>query len=110
MRCLALALAVLVSTAARADGAFPSGMSVLLPAGAPQRIFLGTTSGWSSPTTQGARGSSLRAVPDGSGASVLIYQAASNGAVVAAHNDALSSSSDLCTWTARPESISGLAW
>ena len=110
MRCLALALAVLVSTAARADGAFPSGMSVLLPAGAPQRIFLGTTFGL---VVSDDAGSTWQYVCEpyltGSGASVLIYQAASNGAVVAAHNDALSSSSDLCTWTRATGSISGLA-
>ncbi len=41
----ALALAVLVASGARADGAFPTGMSVLLPAGAPQRILVGTTFG-----------------------------------------------------------------
>jgi len=45
----------------------------------------------------------------GTGVSVLVYQAASNGEVVAAHQDALSRSSDLgCSWTRATGSISGL--
>jgi MYXO-CTERM domain-containing protein len=97
----ALALVVLVASAARADGAFPTGMSVLLPAGAPQRILLGTTFGL---VLSDDAGATFRYVCEpyvtASGATVLIYQAASNGGVVAAHQDALSVSTDLgCSWT-----------
>jgi photosystem II stability/assembly factor-like uncharacterized protein len=101
MRRAALALAILVSSGARADGAFPTGMSVLLPASAPQRILVGTTFGLVMSEDSGA---TFRYVCEpyitGSGASVLIYQAGSDGAIVAAHQDALASSSDLgCSWT-----------
>ena len=98
MRRAALALAVLVSSGALADGAFPSGMTVMLPAGAPQRILLGTTFGL---VVSEDAGATWRYVCEpyltGSGVTVLVYQAAPNGEVVAAHQDALSSSSDLCT-------------
>jgi hypothetical protein len=125
----ALALAVLIASAARADGAFPTGMSVLLPTGAPQRILVGTTFGLVLSEDAGA---TFRYVCEpyvtGSGASVLIYQAASNGAVVAAHQDALSVTSDLgCSWSrasglaplavvdafidpSNPSSVLALAW
>jgi MYXO-CTERM domain-containing protein len=97
----ALAIAVLIASAARADGAFPTGMSVLLPAGAPQRILVGTTFGLVLSEDAGA---TFRYVCEpyvtGSGASVLIYQAASNGEVVAAHQDALSVTTNLgCSWS-----------
>jgi uncharacterized protein (TIGR03382 family) len=109
MRRVALALAVLVSSGARADGAFPAGMSVMLPAGAPQRILLGTTFGL---VVSEDGGATWRYICEshltGSGASVLIYQATPDGNVVAAHQDALSSSSDLCTWTRATGTISGL--
>jgi len=129
MRRAAIALAILVSSGARADGAFPAGMSVLLPAGAPQRILLGTTFGLVLSEDAGA---TFRYVCEpyvtGAGASVLIYQAASNGEIVAAHQDALSLSTDLgCSWTrasglaplvvvdafidpANPSSVLALAW
>jgi hypothetical protein len=101
MRMAALALAVLVSSGARADGAFPTGMSVLLPAGAPELILIGTTFGLV--VSQDA-GTSFRYVCEpyvtGSGINVLVYQAGSDGEVVAAHLDGLSRTSDLgCTWT-----------
>jgi MYXO-CTERM domain-containing protein len=101
MRRTALALAVLVSSGARADGAFPTGMSVLLPAGAPQRILVGTTFGLVLSEDAGA---TFRYVCEpyvtASGASVLVYQTGSDGGIVAAHQDALSRTSDLgCTWT-----------
>jgi len=101
MRRAAIVLAILVSSDARADGAFPTGMSVLLPAGAPQRILLGTTFGLVLSEDAGA---TFRYVCEpyvtGSGATVLIYQAASNGELVAAHQDALSVTADLgCSWT-----------
>ena len=125
----ALALAVLVASGARADGAFPTGMSVLLPAGAPQRILVGTTFGLVLSEDAGA---TFRYVCEpyvtGSGATVLIYQAASD-AVVAAHQDALSVTADLgCSWTrasglapgllvvdafidpSNPSSVLALAW
>ena len=109
MRRAALALAFLVCSGARADGAFPTGMSVMLPAGAPQRILLGTTFGL---VVSEDAGTTWRYVCEphltGSGFSVLVYQAARNGEIVAAHQDALSSSSDLCTWTRATGSISGL--
>lgn len=125
----ALALAVLVASGARADGAFPTGMSVLLPTGTPQRILVGTTFGLVLSEDAGA---TFRYVCEpyltGSGASVLIYQAASNGEVLAAHQDALSLSTDLgCSWTrasglaplvvvdafidpSNPSSVLALAW
>jgi len=109
MRRVALALAILVSSEARANGAFPAGMSVMLPAGAPQRILLGTTFGL---VVSEDAGATWRYVCEpyltGSGVSVLIYQAAPNGNVVAAHQDALSSSSDLCSWSRATGSIAGL--
>jgi len=125
----ALALAVLVASGARANGAFPTGMSVLLPTGTPQRILVGTTFGLVLSEDAGA---TFRYVCEpyltGSGASVLIYQAASNGEVLAAHQDALSLSTDLgCSWTrasglaplvvvdafidpSNPSSVLALAW
>ena len=125
----ALALAVLVASGARADGAFPTGVSVLLPAGAPQRILVGTTFGLVLSEDAGA---TFRYVCEpyvtGSGATVLIYQAAADGAILAAHQDALSLSADLgCSWTrasglapllvvdafvdpSNPSSVVALAW
>jgi len=110
MRRAALALAILVSSGARADGAFPTGLSVLLPASAPQRILVGTTFGLVMSEDSGA---TFRYVCEsyvtGSGASVIIYQAGSDGAIVAAHQDALSQSSDLgCSWTRASGAPAGL--
>ncbi|HYV66259.1 MAG TPA: hypothetical protein VE964_08445 [Myxococcales bacterium] len=104
MRRAALALAIAVSSGARADGAFPTGMSVLVPPSAPQRILMGTTFGLVLSEDGGA---TFRYVCEpyvmgssNSGNTVLVYQTGSDGAIVAAHLDALSHTSDLgCTWT-----------
>jgi len=109
MRRAVLALAVVASLEARADGAFPTGMSVLVPAGAPQRILVGTTFGLVISEDAGA---TWRYVCEpyvtGSGNTVLVYQAGSNGEVIAAHLDNLSRTADLCTWTRATGSMAGL--
>jgi len=101
MRRAALALAFLCSSAARADAAFPTGMSVLLPRELPQRILVGTTFGL---VLSEDRGATFRYVCEpyitGTGVTVLVYQVAANGDVLAAHQTALSRTSDQgCTWT-----------
>jgi uncharacterized protein (TIGR03382 family) len=110
MRRAALALAVLLSSGARADGAFPTGSSVLLPAGAPQRILVGTTFGLVISEDAGA---TWRYVCEpyvtAAGANVLVYQGAPTGELIAAHQDALSRSADVgCTWTPATGSVAGL--
>jgi len=109
MRRSVLALAMAASVGARADGAFPTGMSVLLPPALPQRILVGTTFGL---VISEDAGTTWRYVCEGhltgSLANVLVYQAASNGEVIAAHQDNLSRSDDLCVWTRASGAMSGL--
>jgi hypothetical protein len=109
MRRWVLALALATSLGARADGAFPSAMSVLLPAAFPQRILIGTSFGLVISEDAGA---TWRYVCEpqvtGSLANVLVYQTASNSEVIAAHQDNLSRSDDLCTWTRATGAMNGL--
>jgi photosystem II stability/assembly factor-like uncharacterized protein len=108
MRRSVLALAMTASFGVRADGAFPTGMSVLLPAALPQRILAGTTFGLVISEDAGATWRYVCEVQvTGSLANVLVYQAGSNGEVIAAHQDNLSRSDDLCAWT-RAAGASGL--
>ena len=110
MRRAALALAMLLSSGARADGAFPTGSSVLLPASAPQRILVGTTFGLVISEDAGATWRyACEPYVTAGGANVLVYQGAPTGEVIASHQDALSRSADVgCTWTKATGSISGL--
>jgi len=109
MRKWVIALAMAASFGARADGAFPTGMSVLLPAALPQRILVGTTFGL---VISEDAGTTWRYVCEGhltgSLATVLVYQGGSNGEVIAAHQDNLSRSDDLCAWTRATGAMSGL--
>lgn len=113
MRRAAFALAVLVSSAARADGAFPTGISVMLPAAAPQRILVGTTFGLVISEDAGATWRYVcesHVTGASNAASVLLYQAGQDGETVVASNlGALFGTADHgCTWTPATGSVSGL--
>jgi len=110
MHRVAFALALVLSLEARADAAFPTGMTVLLPASAPSRILVGTTFGL---VISEDAGVSWRYACEpyltGSGNIVFVYQAAADGAVLAVHGDGLSRSDDAgCSWTRATGSIAGL--
>jgi uncharacterized protein (TIGR03382 family) len=112
MRRAAFALAVLVSSAARADGAFPTGISVMLPAAASQRILVGTTFGLVISEDAGATWRYVcesHVTGASNAASVLLYQAGQDGETVVASNLELFSTADHgCTWTRAAGSVSGL--
>jgi uncharacterized protein (TIGR03382 family) len=101
MRKAVIALAVFLSFDARADGAFPTGMQVLLPAGNPSRILLGASFGL---VVSEDGGTTWRYACEpyvtGSLNVVFTYQLAQDGAVIAAHGDNVSRSADEgCGWT-----------
>jgi hypothetical protein len=101
MRRAAFALAIVLSFDAHADAAFPTGMTVLLPALAPSRILVGTTFGLVVSEDDGATWRyACEPFVTGSGSSVFVYQLVADGAVLAVHADGLSRSGDVgCSWT-----------
>lgn len=107
---LALAAASWVRVA-RADGAFPDEMTVLLPMAAPHRILVGTNFGLAISEDDGAswRYACEPHVAGTSADLVSFYQLAPDGAVLAVSVLALSRSSDGgCTWARAGGSLSGL--
>ena len=102
-RFLAAGLLLFAALPARADGAFPDEMAVLLPPSAPQTILVGATFGLALTEDGGAtwRFVCESLISAGSASNVSLYQQAADGAVLAIYANGPSRSGDLgCSWTA----------
>jgi MYXO-CTERM domain-containing protein len=104
MRKAVFCLALLCALEARADGAFPTGMSVLAPGNFPNAILVGTTFGLVVSQDSGVSWRyACEPFVTGSASNVVGYQVGSDGAILAVSSGAISRSADFgCTWSHLP--------
>lgn len=84
-------------TRARADGAFPDSMALLVPAGAPHRIVLATNFGLLVTEDDGAHWGWV--CEDAIALLPFQYQVGPSGAYYSLNYQGVSTSTDLCSWT-----------
>ncbi len=96
------AAVLLHAAAARADGAFPTEVSLFFPAGQPNEVVLATTFGLLVSQDRGASFQfACEAAYDPNGTSGNLYQVADDGTIFADTGDGLFRSSDgACNWSA----------
>jgi uncharacterized protein (TIGR03382 family) len=106
--------ALLATTGARANGAFPDEFSIHFPANAPQRIYVGANFGLLVSEDDGAtwRYSCEPWVTSGSSAALTqnnvdFYQLTASGAMIAQSLEVTRSEDDACTWPASGGVITG---